>query len=239
MSISPNSPESRGESWLPVPLPDSENVTDITGLINFFEKPLKGLGTAVHVEFSAINFRRHKTHDVKVIKTDSMPSADEVPLDPHQMAIITALTPEELAQTPPMLRKFFNQLDITDTDEVRGFFVLHHYNYDIGDSNLNTHDVGFLLNESEIEKGRFGFMIKAMGAVNLTPDNTRPWGDIRVLPGEVKGGYTPEKEKEAYMAFRRLRGGLYNPFIARAYLEATLLVGNAILARKIKSEYFE
>lgn len=239
MSMSPISPESRGASWLPVPIPDSEEVRDISGLVDFFEKPLRGLGIAVHVQFSAINFRRYKTHDVDVAKTDKMPSAGELSLDANQMSIITALTSEELAKTPPMLRKFFNQLDITDTDEVRGFFVLHHYNRDIGDPNFNTHDVGFLLNESEIEKGRFGFKLKATGEVVLMPDHTRRWGDIKVLPGDFKGGYTPEKEKEAYGAFYRLRGGLQNPFKARAYLEATLLVGNAILARKIKSEYFE
>lgn len=197
------------------------------------------LGKALHTEFSGLNLRGIKTHEVRIHRNGS--SGNNAPiieggitLDRNTDAIITDIASSEVENSGSTLKMFFKQLELGPEDITKGIIVLRDTNEDILQSNC-YYDLAFLIKENALKEGKSGIFLSSVGHVRLLPERKNAG---RTDVGEFRS----ELEKQNFELFARLGysspSAILHPLVVRGIVEAGLLIGKAVVNRKINSGVF-
>ncbi len=230
--------------WIPNSLANTRNTVPatISEALSRVQDPIQNLKRDVHTEFSGINLRGIKSHEVastrRVGRSASSYDFKGLYVRNGQMGIVTALEPSDFSQLNDSLKLFMAQIGLTPETAILGGIVLDEYEDDV-DESANNYRVALLRDEKDRRTdGKSGVLFTSQGKVELVPEpniNPAARGNERV--------FLTEEEKAAYEAFEKLNDhsdkDVIHPYIASALINATLIVGSAIMRKKIQSGFFE
>ncbi len=229
--------------WTPQSIIDASDLTlvkavNISDALKRVQAPIDQLKQIVHNEFSGVNLRGMKTHDVLVTRRIGQRSSSSYDLKglvtySGEMGLAVDFNSGEIKFFDP-LRMFMAQVGISENDTLSGGLVLEEY-----DKNLDESSLGFrvALMKSCDEDYKEGVLFDSKGKVSLIPEP-------KINPASFGGRiFDSEVHQEAYQAFEKLNDTsnpkVIHPLISAGLVNAAILVGTAITRRKIRSDFFE
>lgn len=208
---------------------------NLAELLECLNRPIKTVGEALHRQFSAINFRGARTHEVEISQVPSDEGYNNrrfyLPVGPNSMAICTVLDEADLEHTGEFLRLFLNQIALPPQKIRQGVVILSRVDIPYDESDYSF-SVGILPADDELKnKSLYGLQLTSHGSVSSIP----------VLETGVTGfEYAFEFEEENDKLFKKLSYNprhFIHPFVAKAVVEAANLVGRAIERRRVPSSF--
>jgi hypothetical protein len=210
--------------------------TNVSDFIEAFRTPVEKLGKAIHAEFSGINYRGIKTHDVSVLRIDIDPgisySNEAIGSRKNQIVVATKLQDSEIESAGQTLKLFIKQLELTPEDIQDGFIRLENVNEDIPKSNC-PFSAGIRATSEALRAGKSGFIVSTSGELGLFPlikDRTA---------GKEFKSKLEENNSNLLLELRNVSmNRVKHPLVERLIAESAFLIGKAISNRRIQSDIF-
>jgi hypothetical protein len=211
--------------------------TNVSEFVELLSQPVKDIGRALHTEFSGLNLRGIKTHNVSVYRgqpNNFSSIVGGITLEPNTIVVVSELTPSEVTEAAgPALQLFLNQLQLKPEDITKGAIMLKQTHEYIAESSC-PYDIALLVSEDAFQKGENGIIFKSYGSVQLLPEA------IRLVGEKEYRSDLYEKNDKLFTAMSILSNEFIpNPLIARGIIEAARLVGKGVVARKIEATLFK
>ncbi len=231
--------------WMPSSMQGSNQTppTKISEVLSRVQDPIDSLKRDVHTAFSGINLRGIKSHDVMTTRRIGHRNASGYDLrglyvKKGQMGLVTALESDDFQKVNDALGLFMGQIGLTPETAILGGIVLDDYEENVDESD-NRFRVALLRDEKDRRTdGKSGLLFTSEGKVELVPEpnfNPAARGNERV--------FLTDDEREAYEAFEKLNdhsdAKVIHPYIAAALVNATQIVGAAIIRKQIQVDFFQ
>lgn len=211
-----------------------KNPNNVSDFLEAFHAPVEKIGLALHTEFSGINFRGIKTHDVRIRYSGSgswFSDPDSVFSAKNQTLISSSFQPNEFEEGNQVLRLFLNELKLSPSEILEGFIRLENTQEDIPRSTC-PFSVGIIITPEALKQGKSGFIVSSSGELELFPRVKEDMGR-KQFRSELEG-----KNYELFLGLRNVSvGEIKHPLVERLITECAFFIGKAVVNRKIKSEF--
>jgi len=214
----------------------SKKPNNVTEFLEAFRTPVETVGRALHTEFSGINYRGIRTHDVGVRRIDTDPyldsTQDSIASRKNQIIIITKFQLNEIENVGQTFKLFLNELELSYQDIQDGFIRLEDVQEEIPKSKCYF-SIGIRVTPEALKQGKSGFIVSSSGEIEIFPRIKQEFNEKKYR------SKLEEKNSNLLLELRNVSiNRIKHPLVERLLAEGAFLIGKAIADRKIKSDVF-